>query len=158
MLLSLSISSGRVHVGQIKETPSSPTYDSAETDYNSVGFPSRSTLPYAASAGTTNSTAPGVTATYDTLGRTLTTTDSGGGTTTYVYNQNDVLITSGPAPSGEIAKSKQYEYDSLGRLTSVCEITAGTSGWPGGSCGQTIAATGYLTEYTYDLNNNLIGG
>jgi RHS repeat-associated protein len=150
-------SSGRAHIAQVKESPSSPTYDSVEADYNAVGLVSRSTLPYAASGGTTNSTAPGVTWTYDTLGRTLTATDSGTGTTTYSYNQNDVLITSGPAPPGEIAKSRQYEYDSLGRVTSVCEITAGTSGWPGGSCGQTVAATGYLTTYTYDLNNNLIG-
>src|ERR1700722_349688 len=153
-LISLD-SLGRVHIAQVKESQSSSVYDGKETDYNVVGIPSRSTLPYAASGGTAASpTAPGVTATYDALGRTLETEDSGLGTTTYTYNQNDVLITSGPPPTGENAKSKQYEYDALGRLTSVCEITSATGS---GSCGQTVAATGFLTKYSYDLNNNLIG-
>ncbi|MGI9102743.1 MAG: RHS repeat-associated core domain-containing protein [Terriglobales bacterium] len=45
------------------------------------------------------------------------------------------------------------EYDALGRLTSVCEITSGSGS---GSCGQTQAQqTGYWTKYTYDVLNNL---
>ena len=32
------------------------------------------------------------------------TTDSGNGTTIYSYNQNDVLITNGPAPVGKKAR------------------------------------------------------
>ncbi len=84
---------GRVHVAQVKEGQSSTTYDGYETDYSAVGLPSRTTLPYAAPGGTTSSSAPGVAATYDALGRTLQTTDSGNGTTIYSYNQNDVLIT-----------------------------------------------------------------
>jgi RHS repeat-associated protein len=144
---------GRVHVAQAKESQSSSIYDSQETDFNASGFPSRSTLPYAASGGTTNSTAPGVTTTYDALGRVLQTTDSGNGTIAYSYNENDVLVTSGPPPTdGESAKRRQYEYDSLGRLTSVCEITNTTGS---GSCLQNTAATGFLTKYAYDLNNNL---
>jgi RHS repeat-associated protein len=145
---------GRVHVAQVKESQSSSTYDSLETDFNSVGLPSRSTLPYTGSAHATNSNAPNLATTYDALGRTLQITDSGGGVATYSYNQNDVLITSGPAPNGEKTKSKQYEYDALGRMTSVCEVTTATGG---GSCAQSTAATGFLTQYTYDLNNNLIG-
>src|SRR4029077_3808077 len=46
------------------------------------------------------------------------------------------------------------EYDALGRLTSVCEVTSLTGS---GSCGQTSAQTGDWTKYTYDLNNNLTG-
>ena len=51
-------------------------------------------------------------------------------------------------------KQKQFEYDSLGRLTSVCEVTTLTGG---GTCGQTTTATGYWTKYTYDAIGDLTG-
>jgi RHS repeat-associated protein len=49
--------------------------------------------------------------------------------------------------------------DGLGRLISVCEVTSttllvGITPAPG-SCGQTIAATGFLTNYQYDVLGNL---
>jgi YD repeat-containing protein len=46
--------------------------------------------------------------TYDALSRPLTVVDGGGGTTTYAYNQNDVLVTVSPAPSGENTKQRQF--------------------------------------------------
>ncbi len=63
-----------------------------------------------------------------------------------------MLVTIGPAPSGEAAKQRQLEYDSLGHLHSVCEISsqAGT-----GACGQTIAQNGYLTMYTTNPLGNI---
>src|ERR1700735_4287945 len=147
---------GRVHVSQRKESPSSSTYDSVERDYDSLGRPSRRTLPYATTAGLTNSSAPGTTTTYDALSRKLTVKDSETiqRTVTFAYNQNDTYRTLGPAPTGENTKRKQFEYDALGRLTSVCEVTNATGN---GACAQTSAATGYWTKYTYDLNNNLTG-
>jgi RHS repeat-associated protein len=146
---------GRPHVQQSKQSPTSTSYDSVETDYDALGRPSRTTLPYSATAGqTTSPTGPGVTTTYDALGRPLTVTDAGGGSTTYSYSNNDVLITVGPAPTGENTKRRQLEYDALGRLTSVCEITSGSQS---GSCDQTSAQTGYLTKYTYDALGNLTG-
>jgi RHS repeat-associated protein len=146
---------GRPHVQQSKQSPTSTSYDSVETDYDALGRPSRTTLPYTATAGQiTSPTGPGVTTTYDAVGRPLTVTDAGGGTTTYSYSNNDVLITLGPAPAGENTKRRQLEYDALGRLTSVCEITSGSQS---GSCGQTSAQTGYLTKYTYDTLGNLTG-
>src|SRR5207244_115130 len=87
---------------------------------------------------------PSTTQTYDALNRPLQTTDGGGGYVSYSYSQNDVLVTSGPAPLGENAKRRQLEYDALGRLTSVCEITSASQS---GNCGQTSPATGYLTKY-----------
>ena len=123
-----------------------------ETDYDSVGRPSRVTLPYTAAAGQTNSNAPAVTTSYDGLNRPTVTTDSGGGTTSYSYSQNDVLVTIGPAPSGENTKRRQMEYDGLGRLTSVCELTSAAGS---GSCGQSTSQTGYWTKYTYDGLGNL---
>lgn len=145
---------GRPHVRQVKQGPSATNYDSTETDYSTVSRPSRFTVPYNGTAGQTNSTVPATTSTYDALGRPLLTTDGGGGTTSYTYTQNDVLVSLGPAPTGENAKQRQMEYDGLGRLTSVCEITNATGS---GACGQTNAQTGYLTKYTYNALGKLTG-
>jgi RHS repeat-associated protein len=145
---------GRSHVSQTKEGPSSSTYDSVETDYDSLGRPSRTTLPYAGAAGQTNSSAPSTTTAYDALGRASSVTDGGGGTNSFSYSQNDIYLTTGPAPSGENAKRKQLEYDALARLTSVCEITPGTGS---GTCSQKSSATGYWTQYTHDVLDNLTG-
>jgi YD repeat-containing protein len=66
-----------------------------------------------------------------------------------------VLQIVGPAPTGENTKRRQLEYDGLGRLTSVCEITS-ASGSGAGSCGQTSPQTGLLTKYTYDALGRLL--
>jgi RHS repeat-associated protein len=147
---------GRSHISQTKQSPTSTSYDSVETDYDVVGRPYRVTMPYSATAGQTcTGTCPATTTTFDALGRPLTMTDAGGGTTSFTYSQNDVYETLGPAPSGENAKRRQLEYDSLGELTSVCEITAGTIQAPAGTCSQNSSGTGYWTKYTYDANGNL---
>jgi RHS repeat-associated protein len=145
---------GRRHVSQVKQSPSSSTYDSVETDYDSLGRPDRTTLSYAGTAGQTSSSAPGTSTSYDALSRITQVTDSSGKDLTFTYSQHDVYRTLGPAPSGENTKRQQYEYDALGRLTSVCEITSTTGS---GTCGQTNSATGYWTEYTYNLLNQLTG-
>jgi RHS repeat-associated protein len=154
-LLTTADGLGRPHLSQTKESPSSSTYDSVETDYDSLGRPSSKKVPYAASAGQVCSgTCPAVAVSYDALNRPTSVSDAGGGTLTYTYSQNDILVTVGPAPSGENTKRKQLEYDALGRLTSVCEITSAAGS---GTCGQTSAMTGYWTKYSYDLNNNPTG-
>jgi len=143
---------GRGNLSQVRETPSSSNYDSVETDYDVVGRLSKTSLPFVSTAGQTNSSAPGTAISYDALGRKSQTTDSGGLIITFTYIQNDTYRSIGPAPTGENAKRKQFEYDALGRLTSVCEITSSTGS---GTCGQTSSATGYWTEYTYDLLDDL---
>lgn len=144
---------GRAHVTQQKQSPGSTTYDSVETDYDSSGRLSRKTVPYNGTSGQTSSSAPATTQTYDALNRTVVTTDGGGGTVTLSYSANDVLQAIGPAPSGENTKRRQSEYNSIGELTSVCEVT-GLSG--SGTCGQTTSATGYWTKYTYDVLGDLL--
>jgi RHS repeat-associated protein len=152
---------GRAHINQTRQAPGSASFDSGETDYDVIGRPNRFTTPYSAAASqTTSPSAPATTTTYDALGRVLTVTDPGTGnvgTVSYAYSQNDVYQTLGPVPLGENAKRRQSEYDSLGRLISVCEITAGTTAWPAGACGQNTSATGYLTKYTYNANGMLTG-
>jgi RHS repeat-associated protein len=145
---------GRVALSQLREAPGSSTFDSVETDYDSDGRPDRTTLPFAGPAGTPNSGAPGATTTYDALGRKTEVLDSGTGWVAFTYSQNDTYRTRGPQPSGENPKRRQFEYDALGHLTSVCEVTSLTGA---GTCGQTNAVTGYWTKYTYDPLGDLIG-
>jgi RHS repeat-associated protein len=145
---------GRVYLQQTRQSPTSSNYDSVETDYDSLGRSRRVTLPYVAGRGQGGGvSAPAVTTTYDAMSRPLTVTDSGNGSISYSYPQNDALITEGPAPSGENTKRRQQEFDALGRLTSVCEVT-GLSG--SGACGQNSAQTGYWTKYTYNVLGNLL--
>lgn len=151
---------GRIYLVQQRESTSSSNWDTVETDYNIFGQTIRETLPFVDAKGTKNSTVPGTTYVYDALGRVTSATDSepapGPGQVTNTYNGQDVLTTLLPAPTGENPKAKQYEYDGLERLKSVCELTqTGYGIWPGAPCGQANAAIGYLTSYTYDSSNRL---
>ena len=149
---------GRMYVAQVREGPGSSTYDSVDVQYNSDGLRSATTMPYAGSAGQTKPSGPYEKAEiYDALGRATQTTSSGGLVKTISYTANDVYVAVGPAPAGENQKREQLEYDALGRLTSVCEVTAGTVSAPAGNCSQTSPQTGYWTQYQYDLNNKLTG-
>jgi RHS repeat-associated protein len=148
---------GRAIFHQTKQGPSATNYDTVATCYDSSGRVSLTTLPYSSavitpSTSTCPSTNPGTSYAYDALSRTTSVSDSGGGSTAYTYTQNDVLQTL-TSPT----QKKQQEYDALGRLKSVCEITAGTTTFPGGNCAQTSAQTGYLATYTYDVLSNLSG-
>jgi RHS repeat-associated protein len=71
----------------------------------------------------------------------------------YTYNLNDVRVTLNPAPPGENAKSRQYEYYVWGNIKSVCEITGASNGY---SCGQNTAANGFLTSYWYNPLGQLL--
>jgi YD repeat-containing protein len=147
---------GRLITGQAKRGPSSSTYDSVETDYNLNGNISKLTRPYAGALGALCSgTCPGTLLTYDSLNRALTNTDGGNGSISLDYtNYPDTFQTIGPAPTGENTKRKQFEYDGLGRLGSVCEVT-GLSG--SGACAQLAPQTGYWTKYTYSPLGKLTG-
>jgi len=149
---------GRTHIQQIRQSPTATTFDSVETDYDSLGRVSRVTLPYSGTAGQTcpsGPSCPAATTSYDALSRLSQVTDAGGGSATYSpYSNNDVVITMGPAPSGENTKRRQLEYDALGRLTSVCEITGLSQS---GACGQNTAQTGFWSKYVYDALSNLTG-
>jgi RHS repeat-associated protein len=145
-------SMGRPHLSQLRQGPGSTVYTITETDYDSNGRPSRTTLPYADPPGTINATIDGTTTTYDGLNRPLTvkapaySKSVAGSIVTYAYNENDVEATLSPAPSGENKKSRQIETNGLGRVTSVCEVTSMTGSK---SCGQAHSATGFETTYTY---------
>jgi YD repeat-containing protein len=153
-VLSTLDSSGRSHLGQIRQTPGGSNFDTTETDYDVEGRPSRGTLPFQSTSGQGSSTAPGKMTTYDALGRIASTNHSGGGSITNVYSQNDVVVTRGPAPTGENYKRHQSEYDALGRITSICEMTTVQGS---GACGQNTVQNGFWTKYTYDALGRLTG-
>ncbi len=146
---------GRLVTTQRRQSPTSNNYDTVENTYDALGRVSTVTMPYQGAAYQLTSTAPVTKTTYDALNRPLVITDGGQGTVSYSYTNNDVLQAIGPAPTNENTKRKQMEYDALGRLTSVCEITLGTTAYPAGTCGQTNQQTGYWTKYTYDALGNL---
>jgi YD repeat-containing protein len=142
---------GRTYVEQHSQKPGATTFDSVSYAFDSNGRPYSSSVPCSIGATATCST-PVTTQTYDALNRPLVTSDGGGGTATYSYTGNDVFVTIGPAPSGENTKRRQVEYDALGRVTSVCEITSATGS---GTCGQNNQQTGFWTKYTYDALGDL---
>lgn len=144
---------GRPYLRQRKQSPTVSTYDSVQAYFDTSGRSKGSSLPYSGTAGQTSSSSAG-TVLYDASDRVLSSTDAGGGFTQNAYSANDVLVTVGPAPAGENTKQKQLEYDALGRLTSVCEITTVANG--GGNCAQNNPRTGYWTRYTYDAMGRIL--
>ncbi len=142
---------GRIVFSQRLQGQSGSNYDTTEIDYDNLGRPYRSTMPFTETAPPSqNSSAPGKTTTYDALGRVLSVKDNNGGQVTYTYTANDVL----QQVSGTQAFQKQYEYDGLGRLTSVCEMSSTLLGI--GTCGQHTTQKGYWTKYTYDALGHLL--
>ncbi len=157
---------GRTILQQTRQAPGSSNFDTVETTYDALGRAYCGTLPYSSTAGQIGTPAASTCTTYDAMSRPLTVIDGGNppGSTIYFYGNpgsqnNDVLITRSPTPTwdSENTKRRQFEYDALTRLTSVCEVTGGTAAWPGGSCAQNTATTGYWTRYKFDPMGNLLG-
>jgi RHS repeat-associated protein len=156
---------GRPIFSQKRQAQGSSTFDITQTTYGwgsasgctqqppfTTGACTTTSVPYSGTAGKAAPSGTGITTTqYDALGRPLSIVDGAGGSTAYTYSQNDVLQKVGP---NQIFQ-KQLEYDALGRLTSVCEITSAANG--GVACGQSNPQTGYWTRYQYDGLGNLLG-
>jgi YD repeat-containing protein len=134
---------GRLAVSQVRTAPGSTSFDNTVSygyGWNSTGRVTTQTIP----GGTALTTMQ-----YDALGRNASVTDGGSGVLSMTYAQNDVLRSVGPAPTGENGKQKQTEYDVLGRITSVCEMTSTLLG--NGTCTQASSTPkGYFTTYSYD--------
>ena len=155
-LLSTPDSLGRPALQQQRETsgPSSQ-WDTVANVYDSVGHVSWKTLPFQSAAGSGGGSVPGTHYVYDAIGRLIETTDWTNYTDVYTYSLNDVMEVLS-VPSGDTPKKKQVEYDALGRLTSVCEISSSLAS---SVCGQNspAGANAFNTAYTYDPLGNLVG-
>jgi RHS repeat-associated protein len=145
---------GRPLQAQQAQAPGSAVFDTVSFTYDAYGRTSSVTVPCSIGANS-NCATPQTTQTFDALNRPLVTRDGGGGTMTVTYSSNDSLTVIGPAPAGESVKQIAYEYDGLGRLASVCELTSAANG--GVTCGQTNTHTGYWTRYKYDALGRLLG-
>jgi YD repeat-containing protein len=124
-------------------------WDTKQTNivFDATGLKTTTFIPCSvAKGGGSGCTVGPTTTTHDALGRVLVQTDGGGGTVTYTYTGRDVLKVIGPAPAGEVVKQTRTEYDGLGRVQSVCELTSATGSV---ACGQDSGGTGFLTSYDY---------
>ena len=148
---------GRAIYVQKRQGPaaSTSTFDSVQYTYgwNSTGFITTKSVPY---PGTAGQAAPGGTAVtttqYDALHRLSSLVSASGATLSTTYGLNDAYQTLGPAPSGENAKRRNFEYDGLGRMKSVCEITSASGS---GTCSQSSPQQGFWTQYSYDALGRL---
>jgi RHS repeat-associated protein len=147
---------GRLSTSQVRQAPGSSNFDSAQTTLGWTtttstvqgGRFTTTSMPYSGTSGKVAPSGTPVTTTqYDALSRPISTKDAGGGSVTFAYNQNDVLQTLGPAPSGENTKRQQLEYDGLGRLKSSCGIMS-SGGYS--TCSQNTGSfSGSFTTYSY---------
>jgi YD repeat-containing protein len=142
---------GKVEEVQHRQAPLTDTYDTTTYTYDNAGRQNSVSIPCVASGdeGATCSS-PTTVQNFDALSRPTLKTDGGGGTETNTYKGRDVLsVVSSPNTS------RQLEYDYLGRLISVCEMSTSLPGV--GTCKQDNAQTGYWTRYQYDVAGNLTG-
>ncbi len=133
-------------------------WDRTDTCYDALGRAQFTSYLYQGSSGTSapNCASTGDTFTYDGLGRVtqLSHFDSTTVPTSYTGRATQVQ----DEGNGTRRVSRISQVDGLGRIASVCEVTSatqlGSSGTPA-TCGQDIAATGFLTSYGYDTLGNL---
>ena len=143
---------GQVVYSQQHEGPTSGNWDSTQAIYDSLLRLSQSTMPCVANQGQGCPSSATTTNSYDALGRVTKTADGGSGFVSNTYNQNDVTQAVGPPPSGESLKQKLLEFDGIGRLTSVCEITQLAA--PGVCSQNTLQPNGYWTKHAYSVNSS----
>jgi RHS repeat-associated protein len=134
---------GRKILVQKQQGPSATQYDTVRTTYDAVGRVSTVSVPFSCGLGCTTVPTAVTRQTYDSAGRPFVTTDPNNGTITKTYVQNTVISALGPTTP---TVTRQLQYDGLGRLTSVCEVSAQNGN---GACGQHTSPNGFVTSYYY---------
>jgi RHS repeat-associated protein len=126
-----------------------------QTTYDTMSRVSSTSNPYCSTSDPTY----GITQfAYDALGRKIKTTLPDGSISTIAYAGNATETTD--PPNGTTSVQHIQQSDGLGRLTSVCEVSASSlssvSGDTPSACGLNIGGSGYLTSYTYDPLGNML--
>jgi RHS repeat-associated protein len=145
---------------QSQQQPGGSNYDTATLGYDSNGRQVLTTMPCTVGSGAACPSSPGVNTQYDALNRPIQVQNATG-TMMYKYddsqNRSTIDVLQTLVTTGGNSKQKQLQYDSLGRVASVCEITSGTTQFPAGNCAQTVPQTGYWTKYSYNNSSKLTG-
>jgi RHS repeat-associated protein len=136
-------------------------WDRTDTCYDGNRRVLFSSYPYQASSATSapNCSGTGDTMIYDALGRATQVSHSDGSTVLTTYTGGATRVQDEGNGNGTSRVTRVSQVDGLGRLLSVCEVTPyavdGTGGTPA-ACGQDIAATGFLTSYSYNTLGDLL--
>jgi RHS repeat-associated protein len=156
---------GRVTQTQLNSDPNCPSGDKTDTTYDALGRIFTVSNSYCTTSDPTYGT---TTYAFDALGRTTQVTQPDGNTVLTTYTGRATQAQDEGNGSQRVTRISQA--DGLGRLTSVCEVAPGPFVGSGGtsspsligsggtpvSCGQDIAATGFLTSYQFDALDNLL--
>ncbi|MGH9533334.1 MAG: RHS repeat-associated core domain-containing protein [Terriglobales bacterium] len=153
-LTTVSVRDGMGQVVESETTSDTVGADYVKTTYDGLGQVLAVTNPYRA----TNDPTYGVTTyAYDGLGRTKSVTHPDGAVVNTTYTGRATEVTD--EGNGSYSVTRVSQVDGLGRLTSVCEVDATAMPYGGGAtpatCGQDVAATGFLTTYGYDTLGDL---
>ena len=138
---------GRPSRQEVYNGQSTNSYYQTDTCYDATGLPNFVSLRYQSTgfSAAKQCSGTGTSYVYDALGRStsVTTID---GTATTQYTNRAVLTTD------VNGVQKITQYDVLGRITGVCEITStALNGQSPTSCGMDISGTGFVTSYAYAL-------
>jgi RHS repeat-associated protein len=138
---------GRPSRQEVFNGQSTNSYYQADTCYDATGLPNFVSLRYQSTgfSAAKQCSGTGTSYVYDALGRptSVTTID---GTATTQYTNRAVLTTD------VNGVQKITQYDVLGRITGVCEITStALNGQSPTACGMDIPGTGFVTSYAYAL-------
>jgi RHS repeat-associated protein len=130
--------------------------DFVDTAYDALGRVSTVSNPHRSSSSPTD----GITTTYyDALGRVTQVTHPDGATATTSYTGRAAEVSD--EGNGTRSVQRISQSDGLGRLARVCEVSSTNLSFGNGAspatCGLDIAATGFLTSYSYDTLGNLTG-
>lgn len=139
---------GHIIEHQLTSDPSGT--DFVDTKYDGLGRVYSVSEPYRSGGTVYNNTFS-----YDALGRTTNASSPNGGFTSYTYTNRAF------ESNKDWNTYRVYQVDGLGRTLDVCELDSaqqqgGTNGISPQGCGLDIAATGFLTKYTYDALGNLL--
>ena len=153
-------------LGRVKRTAAANAeatpYDVQDICYDLNGRVQYQSYPYQAASTTVaqNCSGSGDSIAYDGAGRPTSVTHADGSTVATSYAARATQTTDEGIGNGVDHVKRVEQTDAFGRLTAVCEVYSGAalSGlrWNTRRLpGLDIAATGFLTTYSYDLLNNL---
>jgi RHS repeat-associated protein len=138
--------------GRVSQTQSNNPegVEYVDTTYDLLGRVNTVSNPHHSTA---NLALDGITTyTYDALGRTISVQHPDNSVLATQYTGTAVQTTDEGNGNGSQKVKRINDYDGLGRLLSVCEVSGsallGTGNTPV-SCGQALAGTGFLTTYQY---------